>query len=92
MTKVIERMIKELSLEPPELSDPKGYKDGKIVGDAEEICLNLLMGDMTSWEYYTGLWDIRYPDGTPVWEWIPEAKGMREAEVLDGVLDGVIQD
>ena len=82
MIRVIDRMIKELSLEPPELSDPEGYKDGKIVGDAEEICLRLLMGDRTSYEYYTGVWDIRDPDGEPVWEWIPEAKGMREARII----------
>ena len=90
--KIIEKMINNLTIESPVVVEPKGYCGGKIVGDKEEICLNLLMGDMTSWEYYTGLWDIRYPDGTPVWEWIPEAKGMREAGVLDGVLDGVTQD
>ena len=82
MVKVIENMIKELSVVAPELEDPEGYRDGKIVGDAEEICMALLMGDRTSVEYYTGMWDIRYPDGTPVWEWIPEAKGMREANII----------
>ena len=90
MTKIIKKMVKSLTIEVPGVVEPEGYCGGKIVGDKEEICLNLLMGDRTSYEYYTGVWDIRYPDGEPVWEWIPEAKGMREAGVLDGMLDGVI--
>lgn len=82
MTKIIKKMVNSLTIESPRVVDPEGYSKGRIVGDKEEICLNLLMGDMTSWEYYTGLWDIRYPDGTPVWECIPEAKGMREANII----------
>ena len=92
MTDVIKRMIDTLSPSRVELTDPEGYKDGRITGDKEQICVDLLLASqgliepVPSLEYYVGKWDIRYPDGTPLWEHIPEAKGMYDAGVLDGMV------
>lgn len=83
MEKAVKRWAQSLEIKPVKRKEIEGYdKDGRFVGDAEEICVRLLMGERTNYGYYTGLWDIRKPDGSELYESIPEAKGMREANII----------
>lgn len=81
-------MLKELNKKPPKPKDPSGYKDGKLIADKEKICMRLLMAangmgkPVKEYGYYVGLWNIRNPDGTELFESIPEVRGMREARII----------
>lgn len=84
MEKAVKRWAQSLKIKPIKRKEIEGYdKDGRFVGDGEEICVRLLMGErMPGYGYYTGVWNIRKPDGSELYESIPEAKGMREAKII----------
>ena len=88
MTDAVKRVLKELSQARPKLVDPEGYRDGKLIADKDEICMRLLMAangmgePVKEYGYYVGLRNIRNPDGTELFESIPEARGMREAGII----------
>ena len=83
MTSAVKRMAVVLRRKVRKLPFVDGYRDGKFVGDKEDVCIRMLMGEeLPGYGYYTGVWDIRRPDGSELYEAIPEAKGMREAHII----------
>ena len=83
MVNAVNRMLGVLKRKARGLPEVDGYAEGKFVGDKEDVCIRMLLGEeLPGYGYYTGVWDIRKPDGSELYEAIPEARGMREANII----------